>query len=175
MAHRSIVSFLARARSFFMRRLFQWVGACYHLGAACGSETPTGVADAGTVVDRVAHDASFASKPTWFFHPIDFLTSPLHWACPEAPFADRRPDRRSTSKAVRSAIPLADLTNPVLQISPPNKRLFAEHLPANPLPGSSSFHEQQAVRRATGGHNETPLNDEFHLEGQGSRCRHRQW
>ena len=135
-------------------------------GAACGSETPTGVADAGIVVDRVAHGASFAIKPTWFFHSIDFLTSPLHWACPEAPFADRRPDRHSTLKAVRSAIPLADPPNPVLQLYPPNKRLFAEHLLANPLPGSSSFHEQQAVRRATGGHNETPLNDEFHLEGQ---------
>jgi hypothetical protein len=121
-------------------------------GAACGSETPTAAADAGIVVDRVAHGASFASKPTSFFHPIDFLKSPLHWACPEAPFADRRPDRHSTSKVVRSAIPLADLPDPVLQISPPNKRLFAEHLPANPLPGSNSFHAQQAARRATGGH-----------------------
>jgi hypothetical protein len=45
-----------------MRRLFQWVGACDSPSAVWGSETPTSVADAGIVVDRVVHGASFVRE-----------------------------------------------------------------------------------------------------------------
>ena len=84
-AHRSIVSLLARARSFFYAPPVSVGRRVRSPGAACGSETPTGVADAGIVVDRVAHGASFAIKPTWFFHPIDLLTSPLTGLAPKHP------------------------------------------------------------------------------------------
>ena len=112
MAHKSTVSSLARRWSFFMRRLLPAGQSVQLPDAACGSETPTRAIDADIVVDQVALGACFGGKPTSSFHPIDFQTIPLHWACPEAPFANQQSDQRSISKAVRCAIPHADPPRP---------------------------------------------------------------
>src|SRR5258705_4508447 len=101
------------------------------------------------------------------FHPIDFQTIPRHWACLGVPFADQQFDEHPISKAVRYGIPHADLRDPFPRISPPSRPPFVERLRVNPPLGSSSFHRQLAIRRASGDHNETPLNDEFRLEVPG--------
>src|SRR5215470_7834400 len=127
------------------------------------------------VIKANALGACFGGKPTSPFHPIDFQTIPLHWTCPEAPFANQQSDQRSISKAVRYGIPHADPPDPFVRISPPSTPRFMEHLRVYLPLGSSSFHGQLAIHRATGDHNETPLNDEFRLEGPGSHFRHRRW
>src|SRR5215469_5680000 len=156
-----------------MRRLLPAGQSVQLPDAACGSETPTRAIDADIVVDQVALGACFGGKPTSSFHPIDFQTIPLHWACPEVPFANQQSDQRSISKAVRYGIPHADPPDPFVRISQPSTPRFVEHLRVYPPLGGSSFHGQLAIHRAAGDHNETPLNDEFRLEGPGSHSRHR--
>jgi hypothetical protein len=57
-------------------------------GEACGSEIPTHAVDVDIVADQAALGAYFLGKPASSFHPTDFQTIPLRWACPEVPFAD---------------------------------------------------------------------------------------